>query len=96
MGSTLIDETAANKHRIYEMIAGTDITYHQYMEKKLYNIKQNKPADQKAINFFGLTKTPWHKEDEILYPDAMECLKKLQLFIKLELLQISLWEARNG
>ncbi len=82
MGSTLIDETAANKHRIYEMIAGTDITYHQYMEKKLYNIKQNKPADQKAINFFGLTKTPWHKEDEILYPDAMECLKKLHLFYK--------------
>lgn len=77
MGSTLIDETATNKHRIYEMIAGTDITYHQYMEKKLYNIKQNKPADQKAINFFGLTKTPWHKEDEILYPDAMECLTQL-------------------
>jgi hypothetical protein len=47
------------------------------MEKKLYNIKQNKPADQKAINFFGLTKTPWHKEDEILYPDAMECLTQL-------------------
>lgn len=77
MGSTLIDETVAMDHRIREVIDGTDLTYEQFVEKKLFYAKQNKPADLETIKFFGLTKTPWHKEDEVLYPDAKECLKKI-------------------
>lgn len=77
MGSTLIDETLAMEHRIKEVIEGTDVTYEQFVEKKLFYAKQNKPADLETIKFFGLTKTPWHKEDERLYPHTLECLENL-------------------
>lgn len=83
MGSTLIDETAAMEHRICEVIAGTEITYEQFVEKKLFFARQNKPADLETIKFFGLTKTPWHKEDEILYSDTITCMKKLHEHYKI-------------
>ncbi len=77
IGSTLIDETLAMEHRIREVIEDTEITFEQFVEKKIFFAKQNKPADLEAIKFFGLTKTPWHKEDERLFPDTIECLEKL-------------------
>ncbi len=83
MGSTLIDETLAMEHRIREVIEGTSVTYEQFVEKKIYFAKQNKPADLETIKFYGLTKTPWHKEDERLYSDTIECLKKLYGHYKL-------------
>ncbi len=83
MGSTLIDETLAMEHRIREVIEGTDITYEEFIEKKTFFAKQNKPADLETIKFYGLTKTPWHKEDEKLFPDTMECLKELYRHYKI-------------
>lgn len=83
MGSTLIDETLAMEHRIREVIEGTDVTYEAFVEKKIYFAKQNKPADLETIKFYGLTKTPWHKEDEKLFPDTIECLKKLHRHYKI-------------
>ncbi len=77
MGSTLIDESIAIEHRIREVIEGTDITYEQFLEKKVFFAKQNKPADLETLKYFDLMKTPWHKEDERLYPDASECLERL-------------------
>lgn len=77
MGSTLIDESVAIEHRIREVIEGTDITYEQFIEKKVFFAKQNKPADLAALEYFGLKKTPWHKEDERLYPEAVEYLERL-------------------
>lgn len=83
MGSTLIDETLATEHRIREVIEGTDVTYEQFVEKKIFFAKQNKPADLETIKFFGLTKTPWHKEDERLFPDTIECLEALHRHYKI-------------
>ena len=34
LGSTLIDETAADARRIKEMISGTDVTEEAYREKR--------------------------------------------------------------
>jgi len=83
MGSTLIDESVAIEHRIREVIEGTDITYEQFLEKKVFFAKQNKPADLATLKFFGLTKTPWHKEDERLYPEAATCLECLHKYYKI-------------
>ena len=77
IGSTLVDETEAYNHRIRDAICGTDITIEQFNEKLVYFAKQNLKGDLEAIKYFGLTKTPWHKEDEILYPDAEKVLKYL-------------------
>lgn len=83
MGSTLIDETVAIEHRIREVIEGTDITYEQFVEKKVFFARQNKPADLATLDFFGLKKTPWHKEDERLYPETVECLECLRKHYKI-------------
>lgn len=78
LGSTLIDETKADLHRIREMTAGTDVTANAYCEKRLELIGRGLPGDQTAITFFGLTKTPWHSEDETPYPDAAPTLNELK------------------
>lgn len=83
MGSTLIDESVAIEHRIREVIEGTDITYEQFLEKKVFFARQNKPADLETLKFFGLTKTPWHKEDERLYREAEKCLERLHTRYKI-------------
>lgn len=77
VGSTLVDETQAYEHRIRDAIEGTDITAQQFMEKREYFARQNLRGDLEAINFFGLKITPWHHEDEVLYPDTVRVLEYL-------------------
>lgn len=77
VGTTLVDETKAYEHRIKDSIAGTDITFEQFQEKRKFFAKQNLRGDLEAMKFFGLQKTPWHKEDETPYPDAAEALRYL-------------------
>ena len=74
LGSTLIDETAADTRRIKEMISGTDVTEEAYREKRLEMIRKGRNGDLSAIEYFTLTKTPWHNEDETPYPDAAPTL----------------------
>ena len=57
IGSTLVDETEAYRHRIRDAISGTDITLEQFNEKLIYFAKQNLKGDLEAIKYFGLTKT---------------------------------------
>lgn len=77
IGSTLVDETECYNHRIHDAIAGTDITFEQFTEKRIFFQKQNLKGDLEAIKFFGLKKTPWHREDERLYPETEEILQYL-------------------
>lgn len=78
VGTTLVDETEAYNHRIRNTIAGTDITFEQFQEKRLFFAKQNLKGDLEAFQYFGLTKTPWCKEDEVPYPDAEVVLQYLR------------------
>ena len=78
IGSTLIDETEADLHRIRDMIAGTDVTEEAYRQKRLEMIHKGLGGDQGAIEYFGLTKTPWHSEDEKPYEDAIPTLEELK------------------
>ena len=77
VGSTLVDETRAYEHRIRDAIEGTDVTFEQFSEKREYFARQNLRGDLEAINFFGLKTTPWHHEDEVLYPDTVRVLEYL-------------------
>ncbi len=78
VGSTLVDESAAYDHRIREMIVGTSVTYEQFQRQRERFARQNLRGDLEAAAFFGLTKTPWHHEDERPYPEAAEVLATLQ------------------
>lgn len=77
VGSTLVDETQAYEHRIRDAIAGTNVSFQQFQEKRIFFARQNKKGDLEAIKFFGLALTPWHKEDEVPYPDAEGVLRYL-------------------
>lgn len=77
VGTTLVDETEAYNHRIRDAIDGTDISFHQFNEKRIFFAKQNLKGDLEAIKYFGLLKTPWHKEDEVPYPNAEEIFRYL-------------------
>lgn len=70
IGLNLIDETECYNHRIRDAIAGTDITFEGFNEKRLFFAKQNLKGDIEALKFFGFTKTPWHFEDERPYEEA--------------------------
>jgi HAD superfamily hydrolase (TIGR01662 family) len=78
LGSTLIDVTAADTRRIMEMVSGTEITEEAYREKRFEMIRKGLNGDLSTIDYFGLTKTPWHSEDEVPYPDVVSILTELK------------------
>ena len=77
VGSTLIDETEAYDHRVREMIAGTSITFKEFDDVRIALARQGLDGNSAAIKHFGLTKTPWHSEDEVPYSDAHTTLTAL-------------------
>lgn len=56
VGSTLIDETEAYNHRIRDSIEGTDITFEEFNEKRIFFAKQNLKGELEAIKYFELKK----------------------------------------
>lgn len=78
IGSTIVDETEAYNHRIREMIAGTNITFEEFDEKRRYFTNKGLDGNSEAIKEFNLKKTPWHSEDESLYKETLEVLKYLK------------------
>ncbi len=78
IGSTLVDEQAAYDHRIKDMIAGTNLTFEEAHAKRIELALQGLDGNSAIIKFFGLTKTPWHSEDETLYADADRVLRDLK------------------
>ena len=84
VGSTLVDETEAYDHRVRDIIAGTDITFQEFDDMRIALAHRGLDGNSAAIKHFGLTKTPWHSEDEVPYPDAKSTLAALiQLGYKL-------------
>lgn len=77
VGSTLVDETEAYDHRVQDIIAGTDITFQEFDDMRIALARQGLDGNSAAIKHFGLTKTPWHSEDEVPYPDAKSTLAAL-------------------
>lgn len=77
IGSTLVDEEEAYRHRIRDMIQGTSVTFGQFWDKRIQYAKEGYNGDQKANEHFGLNKTPWHSEDEFPFDDCEETLRIL-------------------
>ena len=78
VGSTLVDETEAYNHRARDMIAGTNITFKEFDDMRIVFARRGLDGNSETIRHFGLTKTPWHSEDEVPYPDACDTLTELK------------------
>ena len=70
VGSTLVDEEEAYRHRIKDMISGTDISFDEIWNRRIQYGKDGYNGDNKVIELYGLVKTPWHSEDEKPFDDA--------------------------
>lgn len=77
IGSTLTDESRAYRHRAEDAVKGTYVPLQQFMDTMLCYYRQNKKGDLEAAKHYGLTLPKWHSEYEILYPDAVQCLRTL-------------------
>ncbi len=78
IGSTLIDEEAAYDHRIRDMIAGTTLVFEEVHNKRLEFAQDGLDGNSEIISYYGLMKTPWHTEDERLYPTVNSVLEYLR------------------
>jgi HAD superfamily hydrolase (TIGR01549 family) len=77
VGSTLIDEQFAYKHRLQDIAEAANTTYQKVYDTAMEFYKQNKKGDLETAKQLGVPLPKWHTEDEILYPDAAQCLKTL-------------------
>lgn len=77
IGSTLVDESAAYEHRIKDTIKNSDISYEQFCNAMVDFAKQGLNAYNEAVHLFELNRTPWHSEDEFLYPKTVSTLDAL-------------------
>ncbi len=77
LGSTLLDESGAERRRMEETVAGSNVTYEAFFEAALDAARRNENGYKAALERFGLTKTPWRPEEETLYPETRELLKRL-------------------
>ncbi len=78
IGSTLVDESEAYDHRAREMLKDSGISFARFDEARISFAKQGLDGNSAAIEHFGLKKTPWHSEDEFLYPDTYATLSALR------------------
>lgn len=77
VGSTIVYEHFAYKHRMNEMADLANTTYSSVYKTAMEFYKQNKKGDLETAKLFGIDLPKWHKEDEILYSDASKCLEIL-------------------
>jgi HAD superfamily hydrolase (TIGR01549 family) len=77
VGSTIVDEHIAYEHRMQEIADSAKTTYDNVYKTAMSFYKQNKKGDLETAKLLGVELTKWHKEDEILYEDAVKCLEIL-------------------
>lgn len=77
VGSTIMNEQIAYEHRLREIAGLANIPFEKVYEMALEYYKQNKKGDLETAKALAVELTKWHKEDEILYDDAIQCLEIL-------------------
>lgn len=77
VGSTLVDESKVYEGRMRYAAELAGMSYEYVYKIALEFYKQNKKGDLETMKLLGVKKPKWRSEDEILYADTEECLKKL-------------------
>lgn len=77
VGSTIMNEQIAYEHRMRDIAELANMSFEKVYEMALTFYKQNKKGDLEAAKALGVELPEWHKEDEVLYDDAIQCLEIL-------------------
>lgn len=86
IGSTLVDESVAFRKRVEKAIANTNVSYDDFYSKMVEISKYNQNGYHKALEYYGLTMAPWNSDDEFVYSEAEECLRKLSKKYKIRII----------
>lgn len=95
IGSTLVDESVAYKNRIERTISNTDVSYDDFYSKMVEISKYNQNGYHKALEYYGLTMAPWNSDDEFVYHEAEECLRKLSKKYKIGIIANQVFESEE-
>ena len=77
VGSTIMNEQIAYEHRMRDIADLAEISFEKVYKMALEYYKQNKKGDLETAKALGVELPKWHKEDEVLYDDAIQCLEIL-------------------
>ena len=77
VGSTLIDESRVYENRMRKVAELANVSYEYVYETALMFYKDNKKGDLETMKLLNVEKPKWCFEDEFLYADTEDCLKKL-------------------
>lgn len=77
VGSTIMNEQIAYEHRMRDIADSANISFEKIYEKAIAYYKQNKKGDLEVAKELGVALPKWHKEDEFLYEDAIQCFETL-------------------
>lgn len=77
VGSTLVDESKVYEKRMRSVAKAANVTYEYAFETAMNFYKQNKKGDLETIKLLNVEKPKWSFEDETLFSDTEECLKRL-------------------
>lgn len=77
VGSTLVDESLVTENRLRSVAEQAGISFEQVAEMALQFYRQNRKGDLEVIRRLNVKKPAWTFEDERLYPDTADCLKRL-------------------
>lgn len=83
VGSTLVDESAVYEKRMRRVAQTAGVTYEYVFQTAMNFYKQNKKGDLETIRLLNVEKPKWRHEDEKLYSDTEESLKRLSAKYKI-------------
>lgn len=83
IGSTLVDEWSAYRHRFRDMANAAGVSEEFVFDTALQFYRQNQKGDKETAKLLGVKMPPWHTEDEFLYSDAISCLAALRQTYKI-------------
>lgn len=83
VGSTIMNEQIAYEHRIKEIASAANTSFEKVYGMAMTYYQLNKKGDLEAARELGVILPKWHKEDELLYDDAIPCFETLSMKYKI-------------
>ena len=77
VGSTLVDESKVYEGRMRTIAKMANASYEYVYQTAMSFYKENKKGDLETMKLLNVEKPKWRFEDEFLYSDTKECLKRL-------------------
>lgn len=83
VGSTLVDESLVYENRMRYIAQTINVTYEYIYKSALEFYKHNQKGDLELFKLYNLEELEWNCDEEKLYVDTKECLKKLKCKYKI-------------